>query len=90
MMQKLARQLPADATQDSVVARASMEVLVLQKTTELSGLDSRMMIYLEAHELMRTSSDSVTTMPHSSLRIGPHGHGPWAARAGSKSFGIRP
>ena len=45
-----------------MVARASMEVLVLQKTTELSGLDSRMMIYLEAHELMRTSSDSVTTI----------------------------
>ena len=62
MMQKLARQLPMDATQDSVVARASMEVVVLQKTTELSGLDSRMMIYLEAHELMRTSSDSVTTI----------------------------
>ena len=62
MMQKLARQLPSDASQDSAVARASMEMLVLQKTTELSGLDSRMMVYLEAHEMMRTSNDSVATI----------------------------
>ena len=62
MMQKLLRQLPSDGSQDSAVARASMEVLVLQKTTELSGLDSRMMVYLEAHEMAHTSNDSVATI----------------------------
>ena len=33
MMQKLARQLPSDATQGPVVAKAPMEVLVLQRAT---------------------------------------------------------
>ena len=48
-----------DTSQDVVVATATCETLVKQKTFELRGLDARMAIYMQAHELLRTSGESI-------------------------------
>ena len=62
MLEKLLRQVPQDTSQDVAVANATLDTLVKQKTFELRGLENRMDIYMQAHEMMRTSGESIVTI----------------------------